>query len=65
MNFILFSNDTGETKMMSKFRSLEILDILSKGNLSVDIRASRFGSENDAYGDIVYSLEEIFDLVNS
>ena len=31
----------------------------------MDIRASRFQSGNDAYGNIVDSLEEIVDLVNS
>ena len=41
MHSIYFSIDTGETKMMSKFRSLRFLETFTKGNLSVDIRASR------------------------
>ena len=51
--------------MMSKFRSLKILETFIKGNLSVDIRASRLQSGNDAYDNIVDACDEIVDLVNS
>ena len=65
MHSIYFSTDTGETKMMRKFRSLQILDTFTKGNLSVDICASRFQPGNDAYDDIVDAFYEIVDLVHS
>ena len=65
MHSIYFSNVTGETKMMSKLSSLEFLETFTKGNLSVDIHASRLQSGNNAYDDIIDSLEEIIDLVNS
>ena len=51
--------------MMIKFRSLNVLDTFTEGNLSVNIRASMLQSGNDTYDDIVDSLEEIVDLVNS
>ena len=65
MHSICFSTDTGETKMMSKFSSLKFLETFTKGNLSVDIRASRLQSGNDAYGDSVDAVNEIVDLVHS
>ena len=65
MHYICFSTDTGETKMMSKFRSLRFLETFTKGNLSVDICASRLQSGNDAYGDIVDAFDKIVDLVSS
>ena len=65
MHSICFSTDTGETKMMRKFRYLKILNTFTKCNLSMDIRASRLKSGNDDYDDIVDYLEEIVDLVNS
>ena len=65
MHYICLSSDTGETKIMSKFRSLKILETLKKGNLSVEICASRLQPSNDAYNNIVDSLEEIVDLVNT
>ena len=65
MHYIFLSTDTGETKIMSKFRYLKILETLKKGNLSVEICASRLQPGNNAYDNIVDSLEEIVDLVNS
>ena len=65
MQSICFPTGTGETKMMSKFSSLKFLETLIKGNLSVEICASRLQSGNAAYDDIVDSLEEIIDIVNS
>ena len=51
--------------MMIKFSSLKILETFTKVILSLDIRASRLLSGNDAYNDIINYLEEIVDLVNS
>ena len=51
--------------MMIKFRSLEILYTFTKGDLSVDIRASRFQAGNDAYDNIVDAFDEIVYLVDS
>ena len=65
MHSICFSTDTGKTKMMRKFSSLEFLETLKKGNLSVSICASRLQSGNDAYNDILDALDNIVDLVNS
>ena len=65
MHYIYVSTDTGEMKTMRKFSSLKILEIFTKGNLSVEIRASRLQSGNDAYDNIVDAFDEIFDLVNS
>ena len=65
MHSICFSTDTGETKMMSKFISLKVLDIFTKGNLSVDIHASRLQSGNDSYDDIVDYFDKVFNLLNS
>ena len=62
MNSICFSTDTDEMKMMIKFSSFKILEIFTKGDPSVDIRASRLQSDNDAYNDIDDSLEGIVDL---
>ena len=45
-------------KMMIKFSSLKNLETLTKGNLSVDIRASRLQSCNGAYDDIVDAFDE-------
>ena len=61
----IFFVDTGEMKMMSKFSSLNFLETFTKGDLSVDIRASRLQSGNGAYDDIVDYLGGIVDLVNS
>ena len=41
MHSICFSTDTGEMKMMSRFRSLKVLETFTKCNLSVDICESR------------------------
>ena len=65
MHSICFSTDTGELKVMNKFRSLNILDTFTKGNLSVDIFVSRLHSGNDAYVDIVDYFDKRNDLVNS
>ena len=65
MRSIYLSTGTGEIKMISKFSPLQFLETFAIGKLSVDIRASRLKSGNNAYDDIVDSLEEIFDLVNS
>ena len=51
--------------MIIKLSSLNVLEIFTKSNLSVDIRVSRLQSCNDEYDGIVDSLEEIVDLVNS
>ena len=51
--------------MMRKSISLKILETLTRDNLSVDIRASRLQAGNDAYDNIVDSLEEIVDFVHS
>ena len=51
--------------MMIKFSPLEFLKTFTKGNLSVDICASRLQSGNDAYGDVVDAFDEIVDLVKS
>ena len=50
---------------MGKFSSLKFLETFTKGNLSVDIRASRLKSGNDAYDDIVDDFDKIVDSVNS
>ena len=60
-----FFTDTGETKMMRKFSSLKILERFKKGNLSVEIRASRFQSGNDVYDNIVNGFDKTVYLVNS
>ena len=65
MHSICFSTDTGETKIMRKFRYLKILETLKKGNLSVEICASRLQSDYYAYGNVVDAFDEIVDLVNS
>ena len=65
MHSIFFSTDACETKMMSKFSYLKSLETLKKGNLSVEIGASRLRLVNDAYGDIVDNFDEIVDLVHS
>ena len=65
MHSIGFSTDTGETKMMSKFSSLNVLETFTKGNLSVDIGASRFQSGNYAYDDIVDDFDKIVDSVST
>ena len=65
MGFIWFYTDTGEKKIMIKFRSFKILETFTKGNLSVDIRASMLQSGNDAYNNIVDAFDNFFDLVNS
>ena len=65
MHSICFSIGTGETKMIIKFSSLNVLETFTIDNLSVDIRASRLQSGNDAYDDIVDAFDEIVDLVNS
>ena len=65
MNSICVSTDSDEINMMRKFRSLNVLDTFKKGNLSVDIRASRMQSGNYAYEDTVYVFDKIIDLVNS
>ena len=65
MHSICFPTDTGETKTMRKFSSLEILETFTKGNLSVGICASRLQSCDDTHGDIVAAFDEIIDLVNS
>ena len=62
---IIFFTDTGETYMMSKFSSLELLEAFTKGNLSLDIRASRLKSSNDTYENIFDASDIFFDLVNS
>ena len=62
MHSSCFSTDTSETKMMIKFSTLKILKTFKKVNLSVDIRASRLQSVNDAYNDIVDAFDEIIDL---
>ena len=64
MHSIFFPTYTGETKMMSKFSNLKFLETLKKGNLSVDIHASRLQSDNDDYDDIVNAFEKMADLVN-
>ena len=61
---IIFSTVTGKMEMMRKFSSLKDLETFAKINLSVDIHASRLKSYNDAYDNIVDSLEEIDGLVN-
>ena len=65
MHLICFSTGTGETKMVVKFSSLKFLETFTKGNLSVDIHASSLQSGKGVYDDIVDSLEEIFELVNT
>ena len=65
MHYVCFPTDTGETKMMRKFISLELLETSTKGKLLLVICESRLQSGNDAYNYIVDSLEEIVDLVNS
>ena len=51
--------------MMSRFSSLKKFDTFTKGNLSVEICASRLRLVNDSYRDIVDTFEEIVDLVHS
>ena len=63
MRSIFFPTDTGDSNMMRKFSSLKILEIFTKGNLSVDIRASRLQSDNDSHDKIVDAFDEIVDLV--
>ena len=58
MNSICFSTDTGEMSTMKKSSSLKSLETFTKGNLSVDIRASRLQSGDDAYGDMVDDFEK-------
>ena len=65
LSILFFFTDTGETKMMRNFSPLKFLETFKKVNLSVDIRAWMLWSGNDAYDDIVDSLGEIVDLVNS
>ena len=65
MHSICLSTETGETKMMNKFISLKVLETFTKGNLLVDICASRLQSGNDNYGNIVDDFDETVDLVNS
>ena len=65
MHSICFSTDTGETKMMSKFRSMKSLDTFTTGNLSVDICAWSLQSGNDTYNNIVDAFDKIVDLVDS
>ena len=65
MHSTCFPTDTGETKMMRKYSSLKMLEISKKCNFSVDIRASRLQSGNDAYDDIVDAFEKMIDLVHS
>ena len=65
MRSIIFFIDTGKTKMTSKFRSLKYLETFTKVKLSVNLRASRLKSVNNDYDNIVDSLEEIADSVNS
>ena len=50
---------------MIKFSSLGFLETFTKGNLSVDICASRLKSGNNAYDNIVDAFDGIVDLVNS
>ena len=45
--------------MMRKFSFLNFLETFTKGNLSVDIRASRLQSGNDAYENIVDAFDKI------
>ena len=52
-------------KYDEKIHLFEFLETFTKGNLSVDIRASRLQSGNDAYKDNADSLEQIVDLVHS
>ena len=50
---------------MNRFSSLKVLEKFTNDNLSVDIRASRLKSRNDAYENIVDTFEKMVDLVNS
>ena len=61
----IFFTDTVETNMISKFKFLKILEAFTKGNLSVDIRALRLQSGNDAYDDDDDYFGEIINLVHS
>ena len=65
MHSICLSTDSCKTKMVSKFSSLKKIDTFTKGNLSVEICASRLRLVNDSYRDIVDTFEEFFDLVHS
>ena len=61
---ILFSTQSGEIKLMEKFSSQQFFRFLTKGFLSIDIRSSQLQNGNDAYDDIIESVENIFELIN-
>ena len=65
MHLIYFPTGNGETKTLRKSSSSKLLDTFTKGNLSLDIHASRLQSGNAVYDDIFDSLEEIIELVNT
>ena len=65
MNSICFSTDTGETEMMIKFSSLEILDTSQKVTSKWKSMHQGCNQANDAYDDIVDDFDGIVDLVTS
>ena len=63
MNF-LFTTQTSETRLIEKFSSHQFFQFLTKGFLSLDIRSSQLQNGNDAYDDIIDSIEDIFEVIN-
>ena len=61
---LLFTTQDSENRLMEKFSSHQFLCFLTKGSLSIDIRSSQLQHGNDAYDDIIDSIEEIFELIN-
>ena len=61
---LLFTTQNTETRLMEKFSSHQFFCFLTKGFLSIDIRSSQLQNGNDAYDDIIDSIEDIFELIN-
>ena len=59
MNF-LFTAQNSKVRLMEKFSSHHFFCFLTKGFLSIDTRSSQLQNGNDAYDDIIDSIEEIF-----
>ena len=61
---IIFSTPSGDIKLRKNLSSQRLFNLRIKCFLSIVIRLSKIQNGNDAYDDIIESLETIFELVN-
>ena len=55
----------GFQRIMHKFSSLQFMNMFTKGNLSIDVRASRLQGGNEMYENIIDAIEDIVDTINN